>query len=355
MANYYHTQQPQSPLYTSYYQDPLTGNDNQYHASYHQPNYNNNNAFAMHDLPTANYYPEYNAKHYHSNLSTTGHDDYHPQPTHTLPIEGPIAPDPYHNEKRYSRVDRQPRHTCCDTICCGCCTCCPKWCRWFTCILFLIIVALGIVVGVLAALFKQPSVEFTGIKGEPTFGLVGNNVNLNLSLGFSVNNPNIESVTFKSLSAKAYYHGDSTELGGGTLNDLHIGSNAVTNISFPFNMSMDIMASGTQAVVYKLLSDCGILGGSPKDISIDYKVIATVSIIGISINVPYSNSVNGIQCPIEANQLDLLNKVASLLNGLTNGGGSDVSNTINSIAQSLPTQFSALIPTEAADILKNFD
>jgi hypothetical protein len=69
------------------------------------------------------------------------------------------------------------------------------------CIIFLVILALGIVVGVLAALFKLPSVDFTGVQGSPAFALVGTNVNLNVSLGFIVKNPNIESVTFSTLTA----------------------------------------------------------------------------------------------------------------------------------------------------------
>lgn len=62
-------------------------------------------------------------------------------------------------------------------------------------------VALGIVVGVLAAMFKTPSVNFNGVQGSPSIGLVGTAVNLNLSLGFTVTNPNIESVTFTTLTA----------------------------------------------------------------------------------------------------------------------------------------------------------
>lgn len=105
------------------------------------------------------------------------------------------------NEK-YARRNNKTNRSCCDTLCCGCCTCCPKWCRWISCILLLIIIIIGIIVGVLAALFKVPTVEFTGIQGTPAFGLVGlTTVNLNVSLGFVVSNPNIESVTFTTLVA----------------------------------------------------------------------------------------------------------------------------------------------------------
>lgn len=105
------------------------------------------------------------------------------------------------NEK-YARRNNKANRSCCDRLCCGCCTCCPRWCRWISCILLLIIIVIGIIVGVLAALFKVPTVEFTGIQGTPAFGMVGvSTVNLNVSLGFVVDNPNIESVTFTTLVA----------------------------------------------------------------------------------------------------------------------------------------------------------
>jgi hypothetical protein len=65
----------------------------------------------------------------------------------------------------------------------------------------LIIIIIAIVIGVLAGLFKKPSVEYTGTQNDPTFSLSGTTVNLNMTLGFSVDNPNIESVTFKSIAA----------------------------------------------------------------------------------------------------------------------------------------------------------
>lgn len=61
---------------------------------------------------------------------------------------------------------------------------------------------------------------------------------------------------------------------------------------------MNVLDPGTQAVVSKIMSDCGIGGGTAQDINLDYKVVATVSIIGIPISVPYSSSV-GFKCPID--------------------------------------------------------
>lgn len=59
-------------------------------------------------------------------------------------------------------------------------------------------------------------------------------------------------------------------------------------------MALDLTSSATQEVAQKLLTDCT----SSTDISIDYKVVATVSIIGIPISVPISNTVS-FACPID--------------------------------------------------------
>lgn len=145
-----------------------------------------------------NQYPQYDAK--PQPATSDGYYNKDPQPLLTKQQRFSQVAAEYNANEKYSRVHNQ-RRSCCDSICCGCCTCCPRWCRWISCILLLIIIAIGIVVGVLAALFKTPSVDFTGVQGEPAFSLAGTTANLNVSLGFTVKNPNIESVTFKSLVA----------------------------------------------------------------------------------------------------------------------------------------------------------
>lgn len=88
-------------------------------------------------------------------------------------------------------------------------------------------------------------------------------------------------------------------MGEGTLHDLHIGSYSVTNISFPFNMAVDMTNNNNIAVMSKIMADCGLGGATKKDIKLDYKVVATVHIIGIPISVPVSDSIS-FACPIDA-------------------------------------------------------
>lgn len=106
-----------------------------------------------------------------------------------------------HNQMIYD-YDEKKRRSCCDMICCGCCTCCPRWARYCSCFFLLIIIALGIVVGVLAALFKKPTIEFGGIQGTPQFNMNGTTAYMQFNLNITVNNPNIESVTFSNIDVK---------------------------------------------------------------------------------------------------------------------------------------------------------
>lgn len=94
------------------------------------------------------------------------------------------------------------RRSCCDRLCCGCCTCLPRWARWLCCLLFLIIIAIAIVIGVLAALFKVPQVNFNGLSGEPQFNLTGTTANFYFNLNITVDNHNVEGITFEKIAAQ---------------------------------------------------------------------------------------------------------------------------------------------------------
>lgn len=63
-------------------------------------------------------------------------------------------------------------------------------------------------------------------------------------------------------------------------------------------MSIDVTNTNNVAVLSKIMADCGLSGGTAKDIQLDYKVVATVKIIGIPISVPVSNTV-AFKCPID--------------------------------------------------------
>ncbi|KAJ8657179.1 hypothetical protein O0I10_006995 [Lichtheimia ornata] len=212
--------------------------------------------------------------------------------------------------------EQRKRRTCMDKVCCGCCTCYPRWLRYICCVIFLLVIALAIVIGVLAATFKVPDVSMNGLEGEPQVSMTGETVNMNFTLAISVDNPNVEGITFEKIEAKAYYpnHHD-TQIGGGELDNVHINKQAVTNISFPFNLKVDAADDSSKAIMSDLLSKCGMTGGEAQQITIDYDVIPTVKFGVIPISFTISNHAN-FDCPVS----NLLSSGADGLASLIPGG-----------------------------------
>ncbi|KAI9315752.1 hypothetical protein BX666DRAFT_1860846 [Dichotomocladium elegans] len=195
-------------------------------------------------------------------------------------------------------LERRKRRSCMDKVCCGCCTCYPRWARYFCCILGLLVLGLLIAVGVLVALFKKPTVSMTGLDGEPTVSRVGSTINMNFTLNIAVDNPNVESVTFEKIEAKAFYPGHrDVQIGGGELDDVHIRSKGLTEIKFPFGLSMDGSSAAGQAIVFDLFNKCGLTGSAQQKVTVDYDVIPTIRIAGIPISFTISNSAN-FDCPV---------------------------------------------------------
>ncbi|KAI8971482.1 hypothetical protein BDF20DRAFT_884714 [Mycotypha africana] len=203
-------------------------------------------------------------------------------------------------EKTMIPREQKERRSCLDKLCCGCCTCCPKWARWCSCIILIMIVILGIVVGVLAALFKVPNVTFTGLQQEPNYAFADKVLSMTFSVGISVDNPNFESITFETIKADAYYPAPyNVYVGGGNVTNVHIASNAVTNIIFPFNVKINSSDPSQQGVLMDLVTKCGLDGSTPQQLKFDYYIYPTVRIAGIAITPRISKSMS-LACPTSA-------------------------------------------------------
>ncbi|KAI7876685.1 hypothetical protein K492DRAFT_166871 [Lichtheimia hyalospora FSU 10163] len=206
-------------------------------------------------------------------------------------------------------VEEPRRRSCMDKLCCGCCVCLPKWIRYICCIILLLIICIAIVIGVLAGIFKVPDVKFNGIQGEPQFSINGTTANFVFNLNITIDNPNVESITFEDVVAKAYYPGHDQSIGGGKLNDVHIKRYDVTEIIFPFTLSVDAKDAATQSIIMDMMGKCGLTGGEPSDITINYDVVPTVNIIGIKISPTISNKAN---LPCNSNDIPDLSSITQL-------------------------------------------
>jgi hypothetical protein len=69
-------------------------------------------------------------------------------------------------------------------------------------ILLVILAILGTIAG-LASTFSKPTLDFGGLQGTPEFSLTGTTGFMQFNMNIIVTNPNIASVTFSSIEAKA--------------------------------------------------------------------------------------------------------------------------------------------------------
>lgn len=124
----------------------------------------------------------------HSAGMAGGYQPYHHPAGHSYDTDDEEDP---HGMLTIPRERR--KRSCMDKLCCGCCVCCPRWARYCSCILLLLLIAVGIVIGVLAALFKMPQVHMSGLEGQPAVNITsGNQINMAFQLQISVDNPNVE-------------------------------------------------------------------------------------------------------------------------------------------------------------------
>ncbi|KAI8980530.1 hypothetical protein BDB01DRAFT_796837 [Pilobolus umbonatus] len=202
---------------------------------------------------------------------------------------------------------QKKKRSCMDKLCCGCCTCCPKWARWCSCIFLILIIILLVIIGIFAATFKVPEINFTGIDGGNIGSLSNGVINSTFNVGITVNNPNIMGLTFDNIEAKAYYPQPyNVYVGGGIIRDVQIKSKAITTIAFPFTLTLDMQNKEQQGALVEIARLCA----EGKNIGLDYDVYPTVKIIGIPITPKVSQSLN-MPCPISQEE------IMSLLGPLT--------------------------------------
>ncbi|KAG2171313.1 hypothetical protein INT43_002935 [Umbelopsis isabellina] len=322
----------------SYYQQ----HNQNYHPYNAQPQYYEDD-YALQPMQQHNHVDPYYQNDYHNSSAVAPHlaDDHAYGYSDTKALTPPPASRSYLDKDYGDDDDERRSRSCLDCICCGCCSCCPMWVRWCACFLLLIVIALGITIGVLAALFKKPQVNFNGITQDSTVPPVqqnGSSFDFNFDINIGVVNPNIESATFTSIQAIAYYPTAPTvPVGGGILDDVHIASNSNSNFSFPFTITYDPSQPNGSDMMFDIAKKCGILGGTPGDITINYKLIVTVDIIGIKISPSIDESAT-FPCPLSAGNLP--SDLTNALNGLGSGGG------LGGLASDLPSGIAGLLPSD---------
>ena len=91
------------------------------------------------------------------------------------------------------------------------------------------------------------------------------------------------------------------KVGGGEVDNIHIVSNGITNITFPFSVAVNSTDQAQQGVLMDLVTKCGLDGSTKKNIDFNYYVHPTVRILGIAITPTISKSMS-IACPLQVNK-----------------------------------------------------
>ena len=69
-------------------------------------------------------------------------------------------------------------------------------------------------------------------------------------------------------------------LGGGEEDNISFKSKTQTTFNFPFTLTYVLADDTNYTVLQDLLTKCGITGGTKSDITVDYKIIVSVSCRG---------------------------------------------------------------------------
>ncbi|KAK7693542.1 hypothetical protein QCA50_003111 [Cerrena zonata] len=112
--------------------------------------------------------------------------------------------------------------------------------RFFCCTIMIFVFLLVSIILSLALWIRPPDIEIGGITqatSGSTFQLQSDGVSFNGGINITVNNPNYFSVKFETITADVIYPLNNTRFGGGTLKDLEIKSNQLTEFNFPLPLT----------------------------------------------------------------------------------------------------------------------
>ncbi|KAF9571011.1 hypothetical protein EC968_001098 [Mortierella alpina] len=204
--------------------------------------------------------------------------------------------------------------------CLPCFPCIRSTCGRVTlCLCLLLILIIIVLVIVVFTVFKLPTVDYTGLEGDPVFTLMQGNTTFGVDLvaNIQVKNPNPIGFNFESIIATAYYPGYGPSIGGGNVSHVNFPSKSTKVVHFPITAVYDRRQDPGFKVVQDLLTKCGVTGGNVGQITINYDLKVTINIIGISFSPAIKNQSTKFDCP--ANIGDIANGLPGAIGDLISG------------------------------------
>ncbi|KAF9127447.1 hypothetical protein BGW39_005848 [Mortierella sp. 14UC] len=182
-----------------------------------------------------------------------------------------------------------------------CCPCIRSTCLRITCCLCLIIVIIIAVLAILVfAVFKLPTIDYMGTIGSPSFTFNKGNTTFGVDMvaDIRVKNPNPLGFGFQLVAIEAYFPGFRAALGGkGNVTNVHFPSHSIQSIQFPIQVAYDRHQDPGLNIIKDVLQKCGILGGTSHNMTINYDVMASVKVLGISMGSNLENQTYSFVCP----------------------------------------------------------
>ncbi|KAL1743964.1 hypothetical protein HDZ31DRAFT_83071 [Schizophyllum fasciatum] len=195
----------------------------------------------------------------------------------------------------------------------------------FCCCTIMTIIFLVVSILLALALWVRPpnvvvgDLDTTSGNGGSVVQFSSDGLKINLAVNISVTNPNYFSVDLNNVQATLKYpiNGDTKDVGGGKLDDVDFPSHSTKDIKFPFSIDYKLTEDSNYTVLKDLASKCG-LGGTKRDIKVDYTIKIGVRFLFINVSPSISNSYS-FACPIDTSNTGDLEE-------LLKAAGIDISN-----------------------------
>ncbi|KAI7882522.1 hypothetical protein K492DRAFT_193476 [Lichtheimia hyalospora FSU 10163] len=167
----------------------------------------------------------------------------------------------------------------------------------------------------------MPSFDFAGVSNntntqQAKLSFDGHVAKINFDLLIHAQNPNVLGIDLTHINATA----SSIKLGGGYLDHQFVSPHANENFSFPFAIEYDPFGPSHETILKLLLEKCGLAGGQPQDLNIDYTIHVTAKVLFVTVH-PTIQSSTTFKCPLEDGSALLGSRMPGLdtLGGLLHG------------------------------------
>lgn len=172
----------------------------------------------------------------------------------------------------------------------------------------------------------MPAINFVGVTDTPNnrseMYFDGNKFSINFGLLIHIQNPNVLPIRLSDMNTtvraiflfiashahahtkggkKAYYPDSGSgqvEIGGGFMDYENVPAHADFNFTYPFALEFEPNTGTDQTLMRTLLDKCGLTGGQPQDLTIDYTIHLTAKVLFITVHPTISSSTSFV-CPLK--------------------------------------------------------